>query len=374
MQSFTGTRILVVGGAGFVGSRLVQMLRETQPHEILIIDNLLSAERGTVSDAPGITFIEGSITDDAILAQVPDDCAYIFHLATYHGNQSSIHDPLADHANNTLTTLKLFERLKALPVPPTIVYASAGCTVAEKTFDLAHATQEDAPVSLYLDSPYQISKIIGEFYANYYWKQHGLPVVKARFQNVYGPGEILGAGQWRGTPATVWRNVTPTFIYRALKQMPLTLENEGSATRDFIYVDDIARGLMLCALAGEPGGVYNLASGVETSIRELAYLINKLTGNATPPTLLPKRAWDHSGKRFGSTEKSQRELGFKATMTLPDGLAQTVAWTCDNIAIIDTAMAKHREHLPDVDEWIARRVQCDPARLPVISERDEANG
>ena len=88
--------------------------------------------------------------------------------------------------------------------------------MAEKTFDEAEATQEDAPVSLHLDSPYQISKIIGEFYANYYHSRHGLPVVKARFQNVYGPGEVLGAGRWRGTVNTVWRNVTPTFIYKAL--------------------------------------------------------------------------------------------------------------------------------------------------------------
>ncbi len=116
-----------------------------------------------------------------------------------------------------MTTLKLYERIKAFQRIRRVVYSSAGCTVAEKTFDEASETKEDAAVSLYLDSPYQISKIIGELYSNYYFKQYRLPVVKARFQNVYGPGEILGAGVWRGTPATVWRNVVPTFIYRALK-------------------------------------------------------------------------------------------------------------------------------------------------------------
>ena len=103
-------------------------------------------------------------------------------------------DPLADHEHNTLTTLKLCEALKDHDRLQRVVYASAGCTVAEKTFEGAEATQEDAPVSLWLDSPYQISKIIGEYYANYYFSRHGLPVVKARFQNVYGPGEVLGAG------------------------------------------------------------------------------------------------------------------------------------------------------------------------------------
>lgn len=356
MDAFTQTRILVVGGAGFVGSNLVALLHTAHPREIIIVDNLLSAERENIADYPEITFIDGSITDDAVLTQLPADVAYIFHLATYHGNQSSIHDPLADHANNTLTTLKLFEWAKHRSTLARVVYASAGCTVAEKTYEAAHATQEDAPVSLYLDSPYQISKIIGEFYANYYWKQHGLPVVKTRFQNVYGPGEILGAGQWRGTPATVWRNVTPTFIYRAVKQLPLTLENAGQATRDFIYVEDIVRGLMACALRGEPGGVYNLASGVETSIRDLAERINALTGNDTPPILLPKREWDHSGKRFGSTEKSQRELGFTAQVPLPDGLMRTIAWTRANLPLIDTTIRKHQAHMPEVEDITARKV------------------
>ena len=142
--------------------------------------------------------------------------------------------------------------------------------MAEKTFEGAEATQEDAPVSLWLDSPYQISKIIGEYYSNYYFSRHGLPAVKARFQNVYGPGEVLGAGRWRGTVNTVWRNVMPTFIYKALEHEALPVENGGIASRDFIYVGDMARGLIACALRGEPGGVYNLASGVETTIRELA--------------------------------------------------------------------------------------------------------
>ena len=100
---------------------------------------------------------------------------------------------------------------------------------------------------------------------NYFWTRSGLPVVKARFQNVYGPGEVLGAGRWRGTVNTVWRNVTPTFVWKALHGEALPLDNGGIATRDFIYVGDMAEGLIACAERGEPGGVYNLASGVETS-------------------------------------------------------------------------------------------------------------
>lgn len=346
MSDFAGQKILVVGGAGFVGSNLVRTLLPQAPRLVLVVDNLLSAERDNLPEHERLTFVEGSITDDAVLQALPEDLDYVFHLSTYHGNQSSMHDPLADHENNTLTTLKLYERIKGLRGLRKVVYSSAGCTVAEKTFDAAKATTEDDPVSLYLDSPYQISKIIGEFYSNYYYMRHKLPVVKARFQNVYGPGEVLGAGRWRGTPATVWRNVTPTFVYRALKQMPLTVENGGIATRDFIYVDDIVRGLMLCATAGAPSGVYNLASGVETSILELATAINKLTGNPTPMDFRPPREWDHSGKRFGSTDKARHELGFVPAVGLHEGLTRTIEWTRQNLERIDACIARHREHMP----------------------------
>lgn len=345
MQDFNQSNILVVGGAGFVGSNLVKALLPHDPAAILVVDNLLSSERENLPADGRVTLLEGSITHDAVLNQLGDEFDYVFHLSTYHGNQSSMHDPLADHENNTYTTLRLFEHIKAFKRIRRVVYSSAGCTVAEKTYDEAEATLEDAPVSLYLDSPYQISKIIGELYSNYYFMQHKLPVVKARFQNVYGPGEVLGAGKWRGTPATVWRNVTPTFVYRSLKHMALPLENEGNSSRDFIYVNDIVRGLMLCATRGEAGGVYNLASGVETTIYELAMTINELTGNPTPVELKPRRTWDHSGKRFGSTDKSRQELGFEAKTALRDGLAQTIEWTRQNLDFIDACIAKHNEHM-----------------------------
>jgi len=339
--SFQGASILVVGGAGFVGSNLVLKLLEHQPRDILIVDNLLSSDISNVPHDQSLRFVFGAITDDRVLRELPEDLNFVFHLACYHGNQSSIHDPLADHENNTLTTLKLFDRLKDIRSLKKVVYAAAGCAVAEKTFDTAQATTEDAPASLYHDSPYSISKLIGELYANYFWMRHQLPVVKARFQNVYGPREILGAGRWRGTVHTVWRNVTPTFIWKSLHREALPLDNGGNASRDFIFVEDMARGLMACALHGKLGDVYNLASGVETTILELAHLINKLTDNPTPVDIRPARDWDRSGKRFGSTEKSKRELGFEATVAMQDGLEKTIAWTRANLGIIERCINQH---------------------------------
>jgi nucleoside-diphosphate-sugar epimerase len=178
--------------------------------------------------------------------------------------------------------------------------------------------------------------------------RYKMPFVRARFQNVYGPGEILGAGQWRGTEHTVWRNVTPTFVWKALHGRGLPVENGGIASRDFIYVDDIVRGLVACALCGRPGEAYNLATGVEITIRELAEHVNALTDNKIPIALKPARDWDHSGHRFGDPLKARDELGFAASVDHQDGLKRTVEWTRKNRDAILRCMLQHADFVPEV--------------------------
>jgi nucleoside-diphosphate-sugar epimerase len=345
----TDSRLLVVGGAGFVGSNLVRLLLSEGAEHVLVVDNLLSSERENLPEDPRVELIEASIADDAVLDSLEDEFDVAYHLATYHGNQSSIANPLEDHENNLITTLKLYERLKDFQRLRKIVYSASGCTLApHEVYQGAEAVSEDGPVPLDLDSPYQISKVVGEFYSVYYHGRHGLPTVRARFQNVYGPGEVLGAGQWRGTPATVWRNVTPAFVYRALKGLPLQLDNGGVASRDFVYVEDVARGLVACAERGTPGDVYNLASGVETTIRSLAELILELSSSSAELEIAPRRPWDHSILRFGSTEKARQELGFEAETTLEDGLRSTIAWMSENLEFVDRCIAKHEVQLTQV--------------------------
>ena len=127
--------------------------------------------------------------------------------------------------------------------------------------------------------------------------------------------------------------------------MSLQLENAGSGSRDFIFVDDIAKGLMACAAKGQPGDVYNLASGRETTIRELAELIMKITGSQSKLEILPKRDWDTSIKRFGSTAKAQEKIGFEAVIQIEEGLRRTVEWTTENLPLIESCILKHQDKL-----------------------------
>ena len=340
-------RLLVVGGAGFVGSNLVRRCLSEGCRHIVVVDNLLSSERDNLPDEARIELRVGSIADDGVLAGLSDDFDYAFHLATYHGNQSSIANPLADHDNNLITTLKLYEHLKDFERLKRVVYVSTGCALAAKGEGPIEPVTEDGPIPLDFDSPYQISKVVGEMYSVYYHRTHGLPVVRARFQNVYGPGEVLGAGQWRGTPATIWRNVVPAFIYRALKRQPLPVHGKGESTRDFIHVDDIVEGLIRCALTtGTEGDVFNLASGKQVSILQLAETINDLTGNPAGIEFIPARDWDRSINRVGSTEKSRRILGFQASVDFHEGLAGTIAWTEKNLARIERCIQRHRTYHP----------------------------
>ena len=203
-------------------------------------------------------------------------------------------------------------------------------------------TYEDSRISLFQDSPYSISKLVGEMYANYFYKQYGLPVIKARFQNVYGPREYLGAGIWRGTVNTIWRNVVPTFIWKAINNVNLELDDNGNTSRDFIFVDDIVEGLIKCAENGINGQSYNLATGIETKIKSLAKKIIKFTNSKSRILLKNRRTWDNSGNRFGSVIKSKTEIGFSSKYSLDSGLNETISWTINNRDRISYLIDKHQ--------------------------------
>jgi nucleoside-diphosphate-sugar epimerase len=226
-------------------------------------------------------------------------------------------------------------------VPDTL----SGLLVAEKTWDSPIPVAENDFTSLQHDSPYSISKITGEMYCLYFWTQLKLDVVRVRFQNAYGPGEILGAGEWRGNVNTIWRNAIPTIIWKALNSQEIEVFGEGLATRDFIYVKDLARGVIDAANKGIAGEVYNLATEKETRIIDLVNIIVQETNSNSEVIIKPRRAWDHSGRRFGSKAKSLAELGFEAKVDIEEGLRATIEWTVINRDMIENAIRKHSKQI-----------------------------
>jgi nucleoside-diphosphate-sugar epimerase len=167
----------------------------------------------------------------------------------------------------------------------------------------------------------------------------------------------------------VWRNVTPNFIWKSLHGQALPVEGGGVASRDFIFVEDIARGLMACALHGEAGETYNLASGVETTIRQLAERINALTGNRTPIEITSARDWDRSGQRFGDPTKAREKLGFVAAIGHDEGLKRTVEWTRANRATILRCMLQHALFMPELRPY-PRDKRAEPT--PFGTDHQEA--
>jgi len=331
----------VIGGAGFVGSWVVKLLLQEPESEVIVIDNLLSSEKWNLPTNPKLTKVWGSASDFSVLTNINVELDGIFHLACFHGNQSSIENPLADLENSLKSTLTVMEWAARFHPRARIVYSGAGCAVAEKTWDSPIPVKEVDVTNLNHDSPYSISKITGEMYAIYYANQKNLDVVRVRFQNVYGPGEILGAGQWRGTEHTVWRNVIPTFIWKALNNEKIRIFGDGTAGRDFVFVNDLAQGILQAFEHGVKGEVYNLASGLETSLSTLATAVLTTTNSSSSLEYLPVRHWDNSGRRVGDTTKSSNEIRFDTSTSLHEGLRETVNWTVSNKERIAACISRH---------------------------------
>ena len=331
---------VVIGGAGFVGSWVVDEILKDPNNRVTIIDNLISSEKWNISTDPRVRFIEGSAAESATFDKINEPVDFLYQLACFHGNQSSIARPIDDLENGLKTTLVSLEWVKNNSPRTRVIYSGAGCAVAEKTWENPHAVREIDETSLHHDSPYSISKITGEMYCLFYANKHNLDIIRMRFQNIYGPREILGAGIWRGTENTVWRNVIPTLIYRALKNQPIEIYGTN-ASRDFTYVDDVARIIVQAAHKAKTNSIFNIASGKESFIHDLAMLILNLTQSSSEILLKEKRNWDTSGRRFGDKSKLAQELGLGTKIEIQDGLTQTIKWTRDNLARIEMSIRKH---------------------------------
>ncbi len=313
-KEFENKTVLVTGGAGFIGTNLVRKLLSLKPEKIVVLDDLSSASLWNLPSDKRIRFIQGSVLEDDKLTNAFDSRPrYVFHLAAHFANQNSVDHPEHDLMVNGLGTLKVL-RLSQISDVDRVVFASSGCSVYGSDAPLPLREEH---VSLRLDTPYQITKLLGELYCNYFHNFYGLKVSIPRFFNVYGPGEVPGR----------YRNVIPNFIYWALNGAPLPITGTGEETRDFTYVGDVVTGVLKTAIYESAiGESINLASGHETKILELAEVVNKLTGNTRGLAFYDKRNWDRSTRRQASIEKAHKMFDYQPMRDLGTGIRETVKW------------------------------------------------
>ncbi|MFC2017362.1 NAD-dependent epimerase/dehydratase family protein [Chloroflexota bacterium] len=317
-NEYKGKNILITGGAGCIGSNLIKALMNKGAAKIIVLDDLSAAPRWNVPDDPKVVFIQGSILDEEILKRAfSQSLDFVFHLAAHFANQNSVDNPEADLMVNGLGILKVLQYSHLAKVGR-FVFASSGCSVYGSQAPLP--LKEDF-VSLHLDTPYQITKLLGELYCNFFYNYYGLPVAIARYFNVYGPGEMPGA----------YRNVIPNFIWRALHKKPLFITGTGEETRDFTFVEDIVDGTLRLGVIPEAvGAAFNLASETETRVIEIANMVNNLIGNDKGIEFVSRRDWDKITKRRASIEKARKVLGYEPRTKINDGIKKTFDWIVEN--------------------------------------------
>ena len=311
-SAYAGKVVLVTGAAGAIGSNLCRRLAQEGAH-VLALDDLSTSKRWNVPNLTNVLFLEGDILDETQLNQVfLERPEIVFHLAGFFANQNSIEHPEKDLMVNGMGTLRVLILCERFGVER-LVYPSSSAAYTGNL--LLPSREQDGPIAL--TSPYQITKILGEQYCNFFASYHGLKVVKARIFNSYGPGEIPGK----------YRNVISNFIFLALKGAPLPITGTGDETRDFTYVLDIVQGLLAMGIL-EPlvGLSVNLGSGRETAIRALAEIINVEIGNKAGVCYVPRRRWDSQLRRQASTTRAEELIPSMPRTLLQDGLAETIGW------------------------------------------------
>jgi len=325
LNEYKGKNILITGGAGCIGSNLTKALIKAEAAKIIILDDLSAAEKWNIPTAPDVVFIQGSILDEEVLKRAfSERLDFVFHLAAHFANQNSVDNPETDLMVNGLGIQKVLQYSHLTRVGK-FIFASSGCSVYGSQAPLP--LKEDF-VSLHLDTPYQITKLLGELYCNFFYNHYGLPIAIARYFNVYGPGEIPGA----------YRNVIPNFIYWALHQQKLPITGTGEETRDFTFVDDIIDGTLRLGVTPEAVGIaFNLASETETKVIDIANMVNGITGNRNGVEFVARRDWDKITRRRASIEKARKVLGYEPKTKMKEGVKRTYDWIMQNRGKIEAS-------------------------------------
>jgi len=315
---FEGKTVLVTSGAGAIGGNLVRRLSDLDAEKVIILDNLSSSYEWNIAQAENIQFIHGDILDEEKLKWAfkskPD---IVYHLAAHFANQNSVDNPEKDLMVNGTGILRVLEYAHLVDVER-FIYSSSGCGIYGLDSKMPF---EEHDISIKLYTPYQVTKMLGELYTNYFYNLYGLPIVNARFFNSYGPGEVPGK----------YRNVIPNFFYWSMNGLPLPITGTGEETRDFTYVGDIVNGLISMAMQYRAiGEAINLGAGREIQIIDLANWINELTGNKAGIVHKERRDWDKKNRLLSCINKAGNILGYAPQTEFRKGLENTYQWFVEN--------------------------------------------
>lgn len=306
--------MLVTGGAGFIGSNLVDYLL-AGGHSVRVLDDFSSGSRDNLAHHDDLEIIEGDVADLTLVRRAVAGVEVIFHHAALPSVTESVNDPLRANTVNVEGTLNVLVAARDADVRRVIYASSSAVYGDDSTQDTPAARVESMlpqPVS-----PYGAGKMAGETYCRVFHEVYGLETVALRYFNVFGP---------RQKPDSDYAAVIPAFIVRMLQGQPATIYGDGQQTRDFIFVGDVLRANMLAASAADaPGQVFNVARHEAQTINQLAATLNELMDSDLPPLHADPRPGDirHS---LADVSLAGDMLGFEPQTTLADGLRQTIDW------------------------------------------------
>jgi UDP-glucose 4-epimerase len=302
--------VLVTGGAGFVGATLVRHLVQ-DGHRVRVLDNYST---GTAAHLAGVDAeqVEGDIRDAAAVDAALAGMDSVIHLAAAGSVIKSIEDPMPNFDANVLGTFRVLDAARRAGVERTVQASTGGALIGDAT---PPVDENSLPKPI---SPYGASKLAGEGYAYAFSQCYGLRTIALRFANVYGPWSERKTGAMN-------------MFFRAIHDgEPIVMYGDGTSSRDYTHVDDISRALRLALTSDVPGGtVLHIASGVETTVRELAELCKAAAGVPDHPVKhLPERPGEVN-RNFASYDLAKKVLGYAPTISREDGIRRTWEWYND---------------------------------------------
>jgi UDP-glucose 4-epimerase len=302
---------VVTGGAGFIGSHLVERLLK-DGCRVRVVDNLLTGKRENLAHLSGYELYEVSITNRDALMPIFDGADYVLHQAALASVPRSVANPLETHENCVTGTLNVLLAARDTGVRR-VVYAASSSAYGDIDGDYKDETMSPKPMS-----PYGVAKLAGEYYCRCFTEVYGLETVSLRYFNVFGP---------RQDPTSKYAAVIPLFITAMLKNQSPTIYGDGLQSRDFTYIDNVVHGNLLAAKAPSraAGQVMNLATGGNINLVQLIAKINALLGTDIQPVLAPERAGDIKHSQ-ASIERAGDLLGYEPIVDFDTGLAHTLEW------------------------------------------------